>query len=430
MTARLILIGLDAADTLLVNRFMNQGSMPHLSKLKDRGVMKKLNSPFGSSDDGLWASFQYGETISEHGRYHWSIPSPNNSFEMAYKKDQGKRFFWNKIIGHHLRKAVIDVPKCSKPQTLNGIHLADWIVHGRYFDQPISFPTQLASEVVGIFGSALPSRCGYFQETLNDADITKILFNLRESISRKKAAGLHFLNAEPWDLFLIVFKEAHCGCHSLWNLIDKKHIDYDEERNLKLGEPIKSIFYNLDEAIGDLINASGIDAEIVVFSTTDMRPNGTLNQLLPKIIHKINLHLGALFCSILPYNDNYGALRINAPKKERKRIAYIISQRLKELIDAQTKKPVIGKITFPSSESRGKRKELLPDLLFAYTPNLNPHSVESLFLGIIRADAPNIRPGNHSEGGFLIGAGNKVKELAKKIKGLENFAEMVEKILK
>lgn len=430
MTARLIMIGLDGADTLLVERWMNEGAMPHLARLKDYGIMKRLNSPLGSSDDGLWASFQYGVPIGEHGRYHWGIPLPNNSLEMSYKQDEGQIFFWNKIIGYHLRKAIIDIPKCSTPQALNGIHLADWIVHGRYFNQPTSYPPEIASEIVRRFGPALPSRCGYFQESLNDANISEIVLNLLESVSRKRAAGLHFLNTEPWDLFLIGFKEAHCACHSFWNLIDKQHIDYDEQRNLKLGEPIKSIFSNLDEAIGELVNAAGFDAEIVVFSTTDMKPNGTLDHLLPKIILKINQYLGMPFCSILPYNDNYGALRINAPKTEKKHIANIVSRRLVELTDVETNKYVIGPITFPSIESRGKRAELLPDLLFAYTSNLNPHTVESSLLGSIRADVRKIRPGNHSEGGFLIAAGNKVKELTKKIKGLENFAEMAAKILK
>jgi len=122
-------------------------------------------------------------------------------------------------------------------------------------------------------------------------------------------------------------------------------------------------------------------------------------------------------------------LRINAPKTERRHIANIVSKMLSELTDEETKKHAIGVITFPAFESKGKRKELLPDLLFAYTSNLNPHTVESSQLGSIRADVRNIRPGNHSEGGFLIAAGNKVQNLAKNINALEDFAEMTSVIL-
>jgi hypothetical protein len=423
------MIGLDAADTGLVKHWMNQGSMPHLSKLKDRGIMKQLISPVGSHDDGLWASFQYGTSLAEHGRYHWCTPLPDKSLVMSYKNEVEQKPFWNNLIEDRFRKAIIDIPKCAAPQTLNGIHLADWLVHGRYFDQPCSYPPEIATEVVDRFGSSLPSRCVYYQGPYGDMNIAEITANLLESVARKQAAGLHFLNAESWDLFLIGFKEAHCGCHSLWDLTDKQHVNYDELRNLKLGEPVKSIFTNLDSAVGELINTAGTHAEIVVFSTTDMKPNGTLDHLLPQIIDKINQQLGGKFCSVLPYNDNYGALRINAPNIEKKRIAKIISYRLSELIDIETNKYVIGTISFPSAESIGKRASLLPDLIFAYTPNLNPNAVESNILGRIKAKVRNIRTGNHREGGFLIAAGNKALDLAKNINALDDFAKMAASIL-
>ena len=429
MTARLLMVGLDALDANLAEYWMNKGSMPHLSKLKDRGIMKQLISPVGSSDDGLWASFQYGISLAEHGRYHWCTPLPDKSLVMSYKNEVIQKPFWNNLIRDDFRKAIIDIPKCAAPQTLNGIHLADWLVHGRYFEQPCSYPPELAKEVVDHFGSSLPSRCGYYQGPYDDINITEITANLLESVARKQAAGLHFLNAESWDLFLIGFKEAHCGCHSFWDFVDKEHFNYDELRNLKLGEPIKSIFTDLDRAVGELINTAGPHAEIVVFSTTDMKPNGTLDHLLPQIIDKINQQLGGKFCTILPYNDNYGALRVNAPNIEKKRIAKIVSYRLSELIDTETNKYVIGTISFPSQESKGKRASLLPDIIFAYTPNLNPYAVESNTLGPIKAKVRNIRSGNHREGGFLIAAGNKAKDLAKNINALEDFAKMAATII-
>ncbi len=424
------MIGLDAADTSLIEHWISEGAMPCLADLKARGLMKRLTSSDGSSDDSLWASFQYGLTPAEHGRYHWCMPSQNNSLEMSYKNEVGLKPFWNNLIGDNFRKAVIDIPKCAIPQKLNGIHLADWLVHGTYFDKPTSYPPELANEILERFGPSLPSRCNYFQGPYDDADINEIILNLLESTSRKKAAGLHFLNKESWDLFLIGLKEAHCASHSFWNLIDKNHINYADQRNLKLKEPIKSIFSSLDNAIGELVKAAGPYAEIVIFSTTDMKPNGTLDHLLPKIIDKINQQLGAKFCSILPYNDNYGALRIDTFFPEKKKIAERVSQILGELTDIESRRYVVGKITFPSLENKGKRAGLLPDVLFAYTPNLNPKAVESTELGRIKANIRNIRSGNHSEGGFLIAAGNKIQKLVKNIKALEDFAEVASKILK
>lgn len=37
MTTRLLMVGLDAADANLVERYMIEGTMPYLSRLKDPG---------------------------------------------------------------------------------------------------------------------------------------------------------------------------------------------------------------------------------------------------------------------------------------------------------------------------------------------------------------------------------------------------------
>ncbi len=424
------MIGLDAADSTLVDRWMREGAMPRLAALKASGVMKRLTSPPGSSDDGLWASFQYGVPLGEHGRYHWGIPLPGGRLGMAHERDAGRRPFWIGLGGRQPRTAVLDIPKCATPQPLNGIHLADWLVHGRYFNTPRSQPDGLAAEIVARFGPAPPSCCGYHQEALDDTQVAGIVANLRTSISRKRAAGLHFLDAEAWDLFLISFKEAHCGCHGLWNLVDEQHADYDAARNLRLGEPLRSIFADLDAAVGDLVAAAGADAEIAVFSTTDMEPNGTLAHLVPGIVDSINRSLGGRYCAVLPYNDNYGALRIIAPNHDGKRSADIIADLLRDLVDADSGKPVVGAILQPAAEHKGARAKALPDLLFAYTPNLNPRAVESPRLGRIAADVRGIRPGNHAGGGFLIAAGQKIQGLAANVGALEDFAGMAAAILK
>ena len=101
-----------------------------------------------------------------------------------------------------------------------------------------------------------------------------------------------------------------------------------------------------------------------------------------------------------------------------------------EIIIVDTNKNVIETITFPSINYKDKKAKLLPDLLFAYKPNLNPYAVQSPLLGIIAADTlRNIRPGNHCGGGFLIAAGNKAQEFSKNIVELKDFSEMTAAIL-
>jgi hypothetical protein len=90
--------------------------------------------------------------------------------------------------------AVFDIPKCRQPRALNGIHLVDWLTHGRYFPAPLSYPEALAKEVVARFGAAPPSRCSYtHQEPFDDEAVEAVLRNLLTSIAQKvRAASILF----------------------------------------------------------------------------------------------------------------------------------------------------------------------------------------------------------------------------------------------
>ena len=245
--------------------------------------MKRLTVS-SNTDDALWASFQYGVPVGEHGRYHYRIQLSIGKFGMAHIEEGDWNPFWRSLTDKGLRVAVLDVPKCPAPRPLSGIHLVDWLVHGRYFGEPKSFPPSLATEIVERFGPAPPSRCGYQQNALSEEDVIEMVGNLRSSVAKKRAAGLWYLAAEPWDLFVIGFKEAHCAGHSLWNFVDVRHAEYDPTRNIRLGEPVRTIFEDIDAAVGELVACAGPGAEVVVFSTGDMEPNGTLEHLMPEIV--------------------------------------------------------------------------------------------------------------------------------------------------
>ena len=115
----------------------------------------------------------------------------------------------------------------------------------------------LAKEVLERFGPAPPSRCDHEQPALTDDDVRDITHNLRASVEKKRLAGLHYLAAEPWDLFILGFKEAHCSSHAFWDFIDASHPAYDPARCSRLGDPVMTILNDIDSAIGDLVAAAG-----------------------------------------------------------------------------------------------------------------------------------------------------------------------------
>ena len=460
MPARLLMIGLDGADGRLLDRHSADGSLPHLAALRARGRVQCLTAPPGITDDATWASFQYAVEVGEHGRYHYRLPLGEGELGMAHRQEEDRLTFWDELSSLGVRVAILDVPKCRNPRPLNGIHLVDWLVHGRYFDQPRSQPPALAAEILDRFGHAPSSRCGYRQPVLGDGDVRDITGNLRAAVAKKRAAGLHYLAAEPWDLFVVGFKEAHCCGHAFWDF-DAGHPAHDPARRARLGDPTMTILRDVDSAVGDLVAAAGPSAEVVVFSTTEFVPNGCLNHLMPGIVERLNARLSASpatplalaptgsrpapspsgwQCAILPYNENCTALRVTrrspTPRAEARpavrpdpRPLEAIEAELRSLRDAATGERVVSTITRPSSELVGSRATTLPDLLVHCASGCFPDAVESQSLGRIEGRIPAMRPGNHRAGGFVVAAGTFVTAAIADVRSIAGFGSLAMSVL-
>lgn len=456
MTARCLMIALDGADGALLDRWSADGTLPNLAALRARGAATRLSAPEGLTDDALWASFQYATGLGEHGRYHFFQRLNSGEIGMAHRDEADRETFWDTLSSQGLRVAVFDVPKCRLPRPINGLHLADWLVHGRNFPEPKSYPESLAGEVVEHFGAAPPSRCGYEGPVLSDAEVLEVAANLRTAVAMKRAAGLHYLASGVWDLFIIAFKEAHCAGHTLWDLVDARHTGHNASRAALLGEPLWAIFSDLDAAVGDLIAAAGPDAVVAAFSPTDFEPNATLDHLMPAIVKRLNQDLGETLitravgqvqgrissmharppCELLPYNENCTALRINPPRsifgrspirgRSKDQILEQVEFRLRELTDGDTGQPVVAAIDRPSAEHVGKRAAALPDLLIRYAAGTIPRAVVSPRLGRFEAERPKARPGNHASGGFLILAGEVV---AASVIAMQDLGPLAAKVL-
>ena len=438
MPARVLLIALDGADSELLERWSGDGTLPSLAAMRARGRSARVDAPAGITDDGLWASLQYSCGLGEHGRYHHRQRRRDGTFGIASVDESMMPRFWDKLSDAGYRTAIIDVPKCAPPRPMNGIHLADWEVHGRYAGQPHSFPAELAGDVVARFGAAPPSRCGHELEELSDAEVLETLAWLERSVAQKRDAALHLLAGEAWDVFVVGFKEAHCAGHSLWNLADAEHPDHDAQRSARLGNPMLRIMRVLDAAVGDLVEASGPDAEVVVFSTSRIVPNGSLEHLMPEVVERLNVALGYRGFSrrlrqltgrpppieMLPYNENCAALRVNGGRS----IAEAAIRIFSEMSAPETGEPAFSRIDRPSQVEHGPRAAQLPDILLHYKPGLMPVALKSPRLGTFGAAAPHLRPGNHAPGLFFISEGRRAGSITGP-GALEDFGPFIERLL-
>ena len=66
---RVVIVGFDGMDPVLANRFMDEGKLPNLTKLRDGGTFRPLRTTFPAISPVAWSTFQTGVNPGKHNIY-------------------------------------------------------------------------------------------------------------------------------------------------------------------------------------------------------------------------------------------------------------------------------------------------------------------------------------------------------------------------
>lgn len=424
-----IILGLDGADPALLDRWCADGTLPNLAHLRANGTCGAIVTPPGLGDDTVWPSFYTGLPAGHHGRYFWAQPEPLEALDGMP--------FWSRLSAARRRVVVLDVPKCPVARDLNGVQLCDWLVHGRSYAQPTSWPADLAGSIVAAFGEAPPTFCRHALPDDGAATVGAFRDGLLQSVAMKRGAARQLLTRGDWDAYVAVFKEAHCATHLLWHLVDCHHPEHRMGLDERLGQPLKAVYRALDDALGDLLAAAPAGAAILVFTPVGMAANFTGDHLVPALAARINDREGALIDRLrrrveslthppatgvahkrrasdrvraLPHNEASGALRVRvagrdagAPSPD-SLVAWLTAE-LQTLTDPQDGRRLVASVIRPPVAFPGPRADQLPDLLVIWDRSAPIYGAQSRYFGRVNGHPGHIRTGNHIPGGSYVVAG-------------------------
>lgn len=142
---RVIFLGLDGLDPRLTERFMSEGRLPHLARLREKGDYRRLRTTFPSLSPVAWSTFATGVNPARHNifdflnrnlktyvpelaaaRVHpprrvlrlgkWRVPLSAPSVEMRRKSQP----FWKLLGEHAIPSTIIRVPITFPPDRFHG----------------------------------------------------------------------------------------------------------------------------------------------------------------------------------------------------------------------------------------------------------------------------------------------------------------------
>ncbi len=465
---RLLMIGVDAGEPRLIERWTRDGSLPHLARLMEGGAYGRLASSADWLVGSAWPTFFTGMTPADHGLYHYLQWDPVRMEAVRpVPEDLPMQPFWRSLAAQGPRAVVFDVPFSQAPQPFNGIELCGWGTHD-HLGPPCSFPESLAAQVVERFGRSPLSK-----EVHRAARIPRLL-KLRDELIRVTDwvadIAVDLEEREAWDLFLVCFSATHRGGHKLWSetgTLSRAASAGSEE----FGDSLRQVYVAIDRAIGRLVAGAGHDAEVLVFSAHGMGPNTCHTPLLDGMVRRVlgesadsstsrtfgllsalrnalplsaRSEIGArlpeglqdrlasfwgtgglewattrAFC---PVADLQGYIRLNIcgreafgvvePGSEGEALGEEIEAGLKTFVDARTGEALVQAVARPAElYPEGVKRDRLPDLIVRWTetPVAERSEIRSPVFGSIHWPTPGRNPdgrsGNHRPEGFVVATG-------------------------
>ncbi len=470
---KVMVIGLDGATWEVIQPMIEQGKLPHLASLIERGTSGNLTSVHPPVSANAWTSFATGVNAAKHGIYDFSMRRKTDYDQVpAFSFDRKHDALWN-ILGRHGKKVtVLRVPGTYPPEQVNGLLVSGFPTpeeQGNY-----TYPKELLDELSDLIDdfhlqSQVPMRDNNEEEFLEE--MHRITDNL-------VTTTVHLMDGYEWDLLVTVFMATDGISHHFWKYLDKNHPGYQADKAQKYGEEVYRIYEKADDIIARLI--AKIDEDTVVFIVSDhgsgsvyravfinnwliqqgfmklkrsfitrlrtlafsagftldnvyriIKPLGLVrmsqgaayraNSRLMKIAKKFFLSDADVdWSKTQAYSQgNFGQIYVNLKGREPKGIVSPseyhavreeIIERLKTLRDPETDHPVFELILTKEEIYNGPYMEYAPDIVF-YDRDMKYIAVRLLEFGSNKLIAPHpLWSGGHKMEGVYIISGQGIKE--------------------
>lgn len=459
--ARVLLIGLDSADPVVVRQLVAAGRMPAVASVLASGAWCEVEAPPGVYTAAIWPSIATGLSPAGHGRY-CDEQLVVGTYRCCHfgPTDMGGKPFWESLSEAGYRVAIVDVPHTALSKELNGIHVMGW--GGCAADQEFgTWPPSYARDLRERWGShPVGWDCGRGGD--GASEWARLRDKLVTAVQARAAMAGSILSSEAWDFVFYVFSEAHCAGHNCWHLHDPSHPRYMSQLAATVGpDPVAAVYEELDRAIGTIIEQAGRDAICGLLLSHGMGPNYTGNHLLDQVLARFEdrstgpaQRLAQEFRatawrglppparraarlvrrSVFPHRDplvlndrrlasreafalrqnTCGAVRVNLSSREPNgrvspenydEYCTELSNELLELVNVGTGRPVVHRVIKSADIFIGARLDGLPDLVVEWDASEPITEVTSPRIGTVKGDNPDHRSGDHRPTGLLVVTG-------------------------
>lgn len=249
MKRRVLIIGIDGGTWRILGPAMDEGYMPCLKNLVDRGASGVLKSTVPAITPAAWGTFQTGANPGNNGVFSFTVWDKQGRREILASSLSLSKTVWEILGQMGKRVALVDVPMTYPPREING-----YIVTGfptpslqSNFTHPEGFKRELLSAVPEYEVFDL-SKANWRQACLRFEAFVR---NMVQVVDSRVKVACYIVKKEPTDVLMVHFQATDWVQHALWCYLDEQHAMYDPAARTYILERFYSV---VDRAIETIID--------------------------------------------------------------------------------------------------------------------------------------------------------------------------------
>jgi predicted AlkP superfamily phosphohydrolase/phosphomutase len=261
---RVVVIGWDGATLDLALPWIQAGHLPVLKVLMERGGGGRLRSVLPVLSPSAWASFATGVNPGRHGIFDFVERAPDSyKLRLITARDLKVPTLWRLLSDAGKRVAVINVPITYPPEPVNGVMITGLGTPDRQvFTYPPELTEQLRSQGYRV------NKATFYRPGGEDAFLKEVY----EVTQQVADTALSVLQQEPWDFFMVVFRDTDEMAHFFWKHMDDSHPAHNPQTDAQYANALLNYYKYLDQLTGQIINAAGPDVDVLIMSDHGLGP--------------------------------------------------------------------------------------------------------------------------------------------------------------
>lgn len=260
-----ILLGLDGATWSLLGPWAEQGVMPSLQSIRERGCWGALASTIPCTTPPAWSACVTGLNPGKHGIFDFrESPLKNPARPLITARSVHGDKLWHIFNRLGSPTGVLNVPITYPPEPVNGFMISGMMTPSK--DTAYSYPESIKTELLEAIGDYVPNIDIPQYDVELKADAQKFLDDMRYCFIKRSEAFLYLLETHAWEFFMAVFVMPDRIQHLFWKYIDPTFPHYHSEFAEWVRPHIVDCYRLLDNMIGEVLARLYDDTDLYVVS--------------------------------------------------------------------------------------------------------------------------------------------------------------------